>query len=937
MERMEKNIAYTGITQAASDLNCEDGDLSISHNIINQNGAMRPIVVPDAEFSMGVGEKLMCVHTTSNYKNFIYQTGNGIKAFAMSGGTRKDYSISYVFASGEQLYKIESIGNTLILLTTKGMYYWLFSELDYTPLGSKIPEIPINFGLTTTPLLLSDTQKLHDQKYWAFTILFDGIATSDLFNEFSESNKTQITNQVMAAVNKFINNNAVEKGQFMYPFFVRYAYRMYDGSLIQHSSPVLMNPSSGSNPVILCQPYGSNEVMTSSKADIFASPCKLDYQIMLTQAEIDELNKWKDVIRSVDIFISEPIYTFDQNGKVQSFTKVEDFFKDDNLPHLPSLTAKLPEISLPKDSPYLHRYYQKWTLWDLLSILTGTRKLNFHHVLFPPPVDKSTFNERIRDSSNFHLLSSFNISGLTPGTDGWGHGNRKEMNVSPECLRNLALKERMTDDYQTHDALVPEYSFVYNSRLNIGDVSRKIFQGLATESLSCADNGFTWALAKNEDGSNAPIEDMGLGVSRIYYTFIKENGKYIVVKNTYMESVYGDLFFYRIPGYLFYPNPNAYKIVIEYHKRTGEHIFQELKLEKHRGLNGAYFFSNFESIEPPYTTQPTVSTDCIISMPNKLYTSAVGNPFFFPLEGINTIGVGKILGMASTTRALSQGQFGQFPLLVFATDGIWAMEVSNTGLYSVKQPISRDICSNPQSITQIDGAVIFVSDKGVMAIVGSDVESISAELDGPRFDLGSVVVLDEVLEKEGLTDAIGSMVAAKDFFAGCQIAYDYPNARLVLFRSDKSYAYVYSLNARTWATMSADFVLAVSDYPNAYMQRSDNGVVNISKKIDFDAKNKVKTFMLSRPMKFDDDAYKTVNMVINRGTMDRSIGAVVVFASSDGLTYFPIGSAIGNQVSGLQGTPYRYFRIATVGSMSIKEALSISSIYYTPKWRNRGR
>lgn len=209
---------------------------------------------------------------------------------------------------------------------------------------------------------------------------------------------------------------------------------------------------------------------------------------------------------------------------------------------------------------------------------------------------------------------------------------------------------------------------------------------------------------------------MGPGVRRKYYTFINEGGKSIVVKNHCIESAYGKLFLYRNPSYIFYPNPNAYKIVVEYYQGTGEYIFQELKLEKHAGLNGAYFFDNFKSADIPYTSEPIVSTDCIVSASNKLYTSEVGNPFFFPLEGINTIGVGKVLGMASTTPALSQGQFGQFPLLVFATDGIWAMEVSPNGLYSVKQPISRDICSNPKSITQIDGAVIFISDKGAMII-----------------------------------------------------------------------------------------------------------------------------------------------------------------------------------------------------------------------------
>lgn len=430
---------------------------------------------------------------------------------------------------------------------------------------------------------------------------------------------------------------------------------------------------------------------------------------------------------------------------------------------------------------------------------------------------------------------------------------------------------------------------------------------------------------------------MGSGVRRKYYTFINEGGKSIVVKNHYIESAYGKLFLYRNPSYIFYPNPNDYKIVVEYYQGTGEYIFQELKFEKHAGLNGAYFFDNFKSADIPYTSEPIVSTDCIVSASNKLYTSEVGNPFFFPLEGINTIGVGKVLGMASTTRALSQGQFGQFPLLVFATDGIWAMEVSPNGLYSVKQPISRDICSNPKSIAQIDGAVIFISDKGAMIIDADQVDTFSAELDGPAFSPASVIQFDVIAEKEGLTKELGSLVPVKDFLMNCQIAYDYPNSRLLFINANKPYAYVYSLQSHSWAMVTSSFTHVVTDYPHTYLQDNNRQIVNISSKIDYESDSRVKSILLSRPIKLGDDMLKTINQVINRGNFEVDKINVVLFASTDGITYFPIGSAIGPRISGLCGSPYRYFRIAVISNFSAKESLSATSVYYTPKWRNKPR
>lgn len=42
----------------------------------------------------------------------------------------------------------------------------------------------------------------------------------------------------------------------------------------------------------------------------------LDCAVVL-QSRLDMLKNWKDIVRSVDVFVSKPIYTYDQNGNVQ--------------------------------------------------------------------------------------------------------------------------------------------------------------------------------------------------------------------------------------------------------------------------------------------------------------------------------------------------------------------------------------------------------------------------------------------------------------------------------------------------------------------------------------------------------------------------------------------------------------------------------------------
>lgn len=915
---MQKDIRYNGITQSLSDLDCTDGDLSLSHNIINENGAMRPIVFPDAEFTMQSGEILCFVHSTANYKNYIYLSGSNIKAFKIDSGARSDYDFIFSLDSGETLNKIESIGNTVVVLTDKRMVYFLFKENSYVSLGDTIPECEISFGLNTSTKLYS-LQGDRGDRWGKFTINFDSISSGNLLNEFSDENKTKITSQVLAKVNKYIKEVATDEGKFLFPFFVRYALRMFDGSLIHHSAPILMIPCTKANPVVVWNRYTSSSY-TSAELDIFGNPCTLDYRIV---SDMSSLKNWGDIVKSIDVFVSEPLYTYDQNEQCTAFGKPDDL-KSFMVGRWTSGDSENGNRDIMEIAD---NFYQKWNLLDLYAVTHGG-KYPTNILLIP---ESETVGEKIREASNFYLLTSINISDYSETSD------RTNIEVGEDYLANIVLKERMTDDYGSHDKLIPSYSFAYNSRLNIAGIKKELFKGYDSASIFPFTNGRIDYSASKDSSGNITESANDVSVSYLYpkpiYTYINEDREIVVLNAS-------SLSFTDFGRYLFFPNTNASKMVVQYASvMTGNGPLishYEVKLKEHTGLNGSFYFADFE--EPAVLALPqTASADRTVYLPNKIYTSEVGNPFYFPLSGINTVGVGDILGISSTTKALSQGQFGQFPLLVFATDGIWAMEVSSTGLYSAKQPISRDVVSNPKSITQIDGAVVFISNRGVMVIDGSTVNPISSTLDGPSFIVESVEKLKEILINEELYGEIGEIDAVKDYLASCKISYDYPNSRLILFRDDRIYCYIYSIITGSWATASSTFEHLVNDYPKSYLQKANGEVVNISSKVDYDSSKTVKTFILSRPIKLDDDAYKTVNMIINRGKIDKSSGAVIVFASSDGFSYYPIGSAVGQQVSRLQGSPYRYFRIAIISTQNMSKALSTTSVYYTQKWRNKAR
>lgn len=125
-------------------------------------------------------------------------------------------------------------------------------------------------------------------------------------------------------------------------------------------------------------------------------------------------------------------------------------------------------------------------------------------------------------------------------------------------------------------------------------------------------------------------------------------------------------------------------------------------------------------------------------------------------------------------------------------EGVWALEVSNTGSYSARQPVTREVCINTNSITQIDNAVLFATNRGIMLISGSTVQCISESLNAEDlFSISDLPRSDKLLsvyngkasenERTALDDI--AMIPFFDFLAACRMIYDYTNQHIIVYNS----------------------------------------------------------------------------------------------------------------------------------------------------------
>lgn len=937
----QRIISYTkGITRSPGELIAEDGELLECINLKCEGGELKPLLWPEkAGFALNDGEELLYIHKGSGYKNYFVSSGNTVKAFRiLSDGTRKDLGFSHTFM---HVPKFDAIGNTVVMLDDGDIHYVLFKDNDYNYLGQQIPECPISFGLqgefkcyskNNGYIEVSLAEKIKVLEYVGDPTL----DTEKIFNPFSDANRDSVTEQLLAKVNQFIQDNVRDKGRFLYPFFVRYAYRLYDGTLVNHSSPILMLPSTGNTPFVSIhnlEGVGTATEVTQINCDISTIISTLDYKPLIDSGDRHALSLWGDIVKSVDIFVSEPIYLYNQNGK---FEKIENSNHADSC-FYGKLTGGDSYKDFSELDDELKEYYQKW---DFISVYAHMMN-NEHKIpswwLKTPNYSESDIFSRIKDCSNFYFVHSVNIEDL-PDV-------RTKIEISDGYLNSLSSRELMTDEYLSHDAKKSKKTFSYNNRINIYNVSRKLFDGFRADSMFFYVNGYN-----TYSTSGKVWMDNYAGTKLYLRTKIDNNSGENIIVGT--ENSSEDMVFADSAKYIYYPNTN----VDTFYVGASQYISSSVsyKAEKHKSLNGSFYFHGFGRTYASDESIPSESSNKEVEDSGKIYTSEVNNPFVFPASGVNTIGTGDIIGIVSTTKALSQGQFGQFPLLVLSTDGIWAMTVNDEGLYSTKQVLSRDVCNNADSIVQTDNLVFFSSERGLMAIDGANVVCVTEHMKGVPGTVQSLKRIEGILDKDEYKFVLlcDDGKEFKDFLKGCRIGYNYRDNTLYISNKEYAYLYVYDIRQGTFTKLcsaddSSKVIGFVNDYPDTLIQESvtikstDNkgeevttqktNVYSMIADHDLSTTEPLYGFAMTRALKLGNPTgMKRIRQLKNLENVvdDDNYVKYALWGSNDGILWYNIRSYDGG---------FKYYRMGLFTKLAPSESVLGSVMAVEEKRNNKMR
>lgn len=882
---MKQEIRFKGLSLAGDEHSAQPGELSLCAGVELHDGTLRASVLEGSDIAGGavLTGRLVYVHQTQVYTHYISlkeeeveEEGETVVQHTLYSSTAGEGGWTSVTIATDadfdvdKIQDIKHVGNTLVCITPTGIHYCLCKGEEYLYIGQKPPFLEMLFSLKTIEI----APYIGDLFYRETGLSIDAAFTENYGLEFREGVRDLITESVYAVMNE-ADSKAAEHNAFISPFFLRYCYRLYDGSVFMHSAPIYMRAQSGDTSYQLftpnywldsSSPYGRSSASSVSDpvdVDSFSvcfqwSPSVLQYTINDYTGHIlsDLKNNWSDIVDSVDVYVSIPLNQNDQSRKISELKGVYHYVNKDYL---------------------MFKTYK---------------------------IEDKKYDERLLNLGQFFKIASIPINGMADT------GTAQNLPVEAGVLSALASQELMTDDYLSHNILQPSGLFVYNQRLNIYAI---------TETLS---NIFPAYMLYQYFERNGSLYIKGMQV------FIKtEKGENVVINK---RSAH-DVFFFNYQP-VCYPDPRAYKMRLV----LSNGFYYDLELKPCSALNAAMcvsFGGTCSVVSHEYTDEDepyAPETDNSLPRLNRIYTSEIDNPFYFPLNGRNTVGIGVIRGVAAVTRALSQGQVGSHDMMVFSTDGIWVMKVSKEGTYSDMHNISREVCSNVKSICQLDQSVVFATERGLSLFRESDARLLSDVLDGPipKWDvlLPSLVAAfpaDGTPAEQSVSRLLSFGTPAVEMFNVGRVFYDYASSRVVVLPSDstvgESVALVYSLRDEAWSTMVIPEIKSIQPgYPSPFVQLSDGSVMVLDKPYGYAAASSATPgLIITRTLTFSD------TMDVIRGYSqyaDSDVGPVLYFfGSNDQRHWQPIGTSARMFQNYMPGRPFRFFRIAVYMQMRPSE------------------
>ena len=910
-----QEVIFKGLTNSPSDYDCQDGELATCLNLINEDGALHPIHQPVvAEPNITLPNNSCSIryvhnvtHANKNHSHYIVNCTNSSPYswyWTEKGGDGTPHELNL---GNFKVNSVTAIGNIICFVGDKNILYAFWNKDSYNIFNKNA--FNYTFSVTNTSGVEVDAiAQLGDDFQGCFWT--PSFGSQDYNNLIFEGTKPNGTKTIWNAIDSMINKAISENGNtyFKYLVFGVVALRLYDGTYSNISNLFVLCPKNNINNIFYYnadkETIKNTEYYKFVRASGYIHRHQINVQLDLTGIE--------DFVQGVDVFL----------------TKGTDFLLLDKGYDTTS-TETVNNLKKRKGTITFERL-KKSALYREFDNLT------FYHSIYITKEDLG---------KNIDLLN-------VQGTE-----------------ESLSLADMGRTSIGSSSAIA------YNNRLHLANIQNYINDIFSPNPI--------YKFELNSSVTSFPVERINTILGNYMDVPLTDEGWYDYGKmnsdTAEVIAIIDNKYYYKAT--VQYPlNPifvvpfqdaKSVKLYIKHKgKLTDEIGFRNINLHQSETFGMSYYIFNAENGIFSFMQKYELSNnggvltrrqgDTFTSTSSKFYDEAsqkcdsdgakieqlasiikvseAENPLVFPAKNSVQVGSSVISALAANTRPISEGQFGEAPLYAFTDEGVWVLMLGEEGTYVARQPANREICSNPNGILQIDDAVLYPTNRGIMMQQGRNSICITDQLDGCPFNFMEMKYAKQIIATNGTGSGEISYIRFKDYLKSADMIYDYYDNRIIVFNPNQAYAYVYSLKSKMWGTMKNVFNKRVNIYPESYATNKEGKILNVYVEEPY---SNTPYFLCSRPLTISDkEVYKTIFTCIARGYFRKGTNgkcAIVLYGSNNLFDWYLIKTSINEYLRGIAGSPYKYFRVALIGNLATNESISGLSAEFQERLQNKLR
>ena len=724
-DRSRINIPVEGVNTSTPDNIVKDGACSELHNLRYTGDAWRNVAPFRLELSIAnpAGYKIIYKHPEAPANRFIALSGNTL--VDVTYGSAAPYSWSVVkelMTLNLDDYAIHHFGNLLIVRSedTLNNFYLINSSYQL-------------YIQPKAPVVSLDVQRATKKFTFAHVVVYrDGVAYYDILR-YSDIDERYFVNKTYSVLMQRRTGDVYLKvndgGKYWNGEIALFAaYKMKDGTTVCPSMlqiAIAEEDDNGVNRLDLEYLALYNDMLSPDNYGVVL----VHYRILEAEGPSSNIPRaalFHDILPVVTLSIPMGDINTDIIDRVSVFaTRINPIYDFEALAN-----GKINDFPLNTPTDFLPAY----------------------------KLDNNLANQP------FYLVKDISIDSLSIDNNVGTH----TLELSYDIMKHIEQNSLYAPNQSMHE-LSARVLFDFNSRLHMGDITTRFFDGYNVTTYMETGPDITTNYKNVYNTIGLDPEDRKVGFYMV-----------LPMPNRFLPGV----------KILSYPDYRAKEFSVYASLRPNGRRCEDKKAYKPAVANNFAYYTHAARARLKYPDLGLFSSGITgnVSIPsfnnifeehNRVQVSGINNPFSLPFANSYKVdNPGAIIKtLCSITAQLSESRFGDFPLYIFTDQGIWTLNHgSGEVVYSSLVPVNADRLLY-DGVLPAQQFVFYITAMGIMAIQGRQ----------------------SVLVSEAINDRANQMIA---YLKSPKLAFYYQHLHneVVVYNPDYPYAYIFNLEHRYWST-----------------------------------------------------------------------------------------------------------------------------------------